>query len=58
LGIAVEQFAHQTYAEKAGCAGDENQFVVVHAGADLGLRITRRPANEDVEDAGYEKNYS
>ena len=35
LGCALEQFAHQLRAEKAGGAGDQDEFFVIHADTDL-----------------------
>ena len=35
LRVAIEEFAHEAHTEKAGCAGDEDQFIVHHSGTDL-----------------------
>ena len=35
MRVAIEQFAHEAHAEKAGCAGDEDEFIVLHSGTDL-----------------------
>ena len=31
LRLAIQQFAHQPRPQKAGCAGDKNEFFVFHA---------------------------
>jgi hypothetical protein len=46
--ITVQEFVHQAHAEEAGSAGDEDVFVSIHAETGLGMRTTRRPANDDL----------
>lgn len=35
VGLALEEFAHELDAEEAGGAGEQDEFVVVHAGGGL-----------------------
>jgi len=44
--LAFEEFAHQLHAEEAGGSGEQDQFVVVHAGTGLSARTQAKAVEQ------------